>query len=118
MVTPVFLIAILESRGVDLSFLPVNAAISRARPKWLSRSPRFGVISTSRILSAGKRSPIGARSSHLATNQQAGRIVAKVELDRLQSIPSDSTPRSLLFESQSFWQLCPERLSGILSPTL
>jgi hypothetical protein len=39
---------------------PVSAAISRARPKWLSRSPRFGVISTSRIVSAGKRSAIGA----------------------------------------------------------
>src|ERR1700758_770105 len=30
-VTPVFLIGILESRGVDLSFLFVSAAISRAR---------------------------------------------------------------------------------------
>src|SRR5207247_2990888 len=59
MVTPVFLIAIFDSRGVDLSFLPVSAAISRARPKWLSRSPRFGVISTSRIVSSGQRSQIG-----------------------------------------------------------
>ena len=39
---------------------PASAAISRARPKWLSKSPRFGVISTSRIVSAGKSEPIGA----------------------------------------------------------
>ncbi len=32
-VTPVFLTGIFASRGVDLSFLPVSAAISRARPK-------------------------------------------------------------------------------------
>src|SRR5207245_9246909 len=58
-VTPVFLIGTLDSGGIDLSFFLVSAAISRARPKWLSKSPRFGVISTSRIVSLGKRSDIG-----------------------------------------------------------
>src|SRR5207247_251022 len=63
-VTPDFLMSIFDSRGVDLSFFPVSAAISRARPKWLSRSPRFGVISTSRIGTAGKRSLVGAPTCH------------------------------------------------------
>src|SRR5437667_8291251 len=59
-VTPIFLIGIFASRGVDLSLVPVSAAISRARPKRLSKSPRLGVISTSRIVSLGKRLEIGA----------------------------------------------------------
>src|SRR5437879_13646644 len=60
MVTPVFLTGLFDSRAVDLSFFSVSAAISRARPKWLDRSPPFGVISTSSIVPAGQRSPIGA----------------------------------------------------------
>src|SRR3979409_847171 len=40
------------------SCCPTKAEISRANPKWLSKSPRFGVISTSRIMSLGKRSAI------------------------------------------------------------
>src|SRR5439155_22481656 len=59
-VTPVFLTGIFDSRAVDLIFFPVSAAISRARPKWLRRSPRFGVISTSRMVSVRKRSAMGA----------------------------------------------------------
>src|SRR3954466_14540588 len=39
---------------------PVSAAISRAKPKWLSRSPRFGVISTSKIVSSGNNDAIGS----------------------------------------------------------
>ena len=46
--------------GGNRSGRPRRAAISRARPKWLNRSPRLGVISTSRIASAGKMSAIGA----------------------------------------------------------
>src|SRR6266404_5108905 len=58
--TPDFLISIFARAAGTLIFFSVNAAISRARPKWLSKSPRFGVISTSRMVSLGKRLAMGA----------------------------------------------------------
>src|SRR5205814_10650246 len=119
-VTPVFLTGIFASRGVDLSFLPVNAAISRAKPKWLSKSPRFGVISTSRIVSAGKRSLIGAQT--FASGDKINRPEASSPRPSsigLQSIPSLSTQRSLLFRiSVPFGNFAPGNASGTLSPTL
>src|SRR5581483_5055980 len=53
--TPAFLTVTGDSPGIDLRFFLVSAAISRARPKWLSKSPRLGVISTSKVVSGGKR---------------------------------------------------------------
>ena len=50
-----------------LLLLQSSAEISRASPKWLSKSPRFGVISTSRIVSAGKRSRSARQFLHRAT---------------------------------------------------
>ena len=98
----------------------LSAAISRARPKWLSKSPRLGVISTSRIVSAGNKSPIGApifasggRSKRPAASWPSPSSIA------LQSIPSLSTPRNLLFRiSVPFGNFAPGRASGTLSPTL
>ena len=55
MFTPVFVGQALRLPVGNRSGCPTrSAAISRARPKWLSKSPRFGVISTSRIVSLGK----------------------------------------------------------------
>src|SRR5207253_10817459 len=119
-VTSDSLMSVLDSSGADLSFLPVSAAISRARPKWLSRSPRFGVISTSRIVSAGKRSLIGAPT--FASGDKIKRPDASEPSPSsigLQSIPSVSTPRSLLFRiSDPFGNFAPGNASGTLSPTL
>ena len=120
MATPDFLMSILASRGVDFSFLWVSAAISRASPKWLSRSPRLGVISTSRIVSPGKRSamdapifPSGDKIKRPAASCPRPSSIA------LQSIPSLSTPRSLLFRiSVPFGNFAPGNASGTLSPTL
>src|SRR5438132_2324080 len=64
-------------------FLFVSAAISRASPKWLSKSPRFGVISTSRMVSAGKRSLIGARSEeHTSELQSHSDLVCRLLLEK------------------------------------
>ena len=119
-VTSVFLIAIFDSRGVEFSFFPVSAAISRARPKWLSRSPRFGVISTSRIVSLGNKSEIGVPI--FASGDKINRPEASSPRPSsigLQSIPSDSTPRSLLFRiSVPSGNFAPGNASGTLSPTL
>src|SRR5258706_12894108 len=92
MFTPVLLTGIFDSRGVDLVFFPVSAAISRARPKWLNRSPRFGVISTSRIVSAGKRSAMAAPT--FASGDRIKRPEAsppRLSSIGLQGIPADST---------------------------
>jgi hypothetical protein len=108
------------SGGGSRNFLSVSAAISRARPKWLSKSPRFGVISTSRIVSLGNKSEIGAPIC--ASGDKINRPDASSPRPSsigLQSIPSDSTPRSLLSRiSVPFGNFAPGNASGTLSPTL
>src|SRR5437868_6750569 len=99
---------------------PVSAAISLAKPKWLSRSPRFGVISTSKIVSSGNNDAIG--SPIFASGERINNPSLSSESPSslgLQSIPSDSTPRSLLgliFRSPT--STAPGNASGTLSPTL
>ncbi len=105
---------------VSRSLFCVSAAISRASPKWLSKSPRLGVISTSRMVSPGKRSLIGAPI--FASGDKIKRPAAswpRPSSIALQSIPSLSTPRSLLFRiSVPFGNFAPGNASGTLSPTL
>ncbi len=98
----------------------VSAAISRASPKWLSKSPRLGVISTSRIVSLGNKSEIGAPI--FAPGDKIKRPAAsdpRPSSIALHNIPSLSTPRSLLFRiSVPLGNFVPGNASGILSPTL
>ena len=118
--TPATIVSAVLSGVGSRNFLPVSAAISRANPKWLSRSPRLGVISTSRIVSAGKRSPIGAPifASGDKINRPDASSPRRSSIG-LQSIPSDSMPRSLLFRiSVPFGNFAPGNASGTLSPTL
>src|SRR5205085_11035872 len=93
---------------------PTNAAISLAKPKWLSKSPRFGVISTSRIVSSGKSDAIGAPI--LASGERIKSPSLSSERPSslgLQSIPCDSTPRSLLgLIFKSFTSTAPGRARG------
>src|SRR3954466_14985449 len=99
---------------------PVSAARSRAKPKWLRRSPRFGVISTSKIVSSGNNDAIG--SPIVASGERIRRPSLSCERPSslgLQSIPCDSTPRSLLgLILRSPTRTAPGKASGTLSPTL
>ena len=119
--TPAFAnVTVLNGRVSERIFLFVRAAISRASPKWLSKSPRFGVISTSRMVSLGKRSlidaPIFASGDRIKRPEASEPRPSSIAL---QSIPSDSTPRSLLFRiSVPFGNFAPGSASGTLSPTL
>ena len=75
------------------------AAISRAKPKWLSRSPRFGVISTSRIVSLGKERRDRRADLCLGRkNQQPVAVCGKAELAR-------AAKHALRFDAAQFARL-------------
>ena len=85
------------ARVGPVSACPVSAATSRAMPRMLMQSPRFGVRLTSRIVSSRPSASIslapvvvsaGNSSSPTASSDSAS---SRAE----QSMPNDSTPRSL-----------------------